>query len=301
MLWLGLVGQSIRQVAHRLAPRLFISRRSDQKDWIHQLATVYYAMTTTTFASQDAPALFYVGLAATNEAERIPPSAVLARGYSFMSYGTGTAGMRGASSRYHDRGVAAADAAGDLQASADVEFNRAIYLTSIGDWEEAGTATDRAIDEFGELNLHYDYLNALAVRAYQLLFEGRWDEAAERYRELGKEAEDMDEALHIVWSRVWGASIRLHRGESGVAGAELAAVAGLADQVGELPAQIARLGFLALGEWRAGRHDAALEHATRSLDLMKRTEWLTAPHAYDGFAATTRVWLAALERSRSEP
>ncbi len=111
----------------------------------------------------------------------------------------------------------------------------------------------------------------------------------------------MDEALHIVWSRVWGASIPLHRGESGVAGAELAAVAALADQVGELPAQIARLGFLALGEWREGRHDAALEHATRSLNLMKRTEWLTAPHAYDGFAATTRVWLAALERSRSEP
>ncbi len=301
LLWLGLIGQSIRQIAHRLAPRLFISRRSDLHDRIYQLATVYYAMTTTTFASQDAPALFYVGLAATNEAERIPPSAVLARGYSFMSYGTGTAGMRGASARYHDRAVAAADAAGDRQASADVEFNRAIYLTSIGDWEEAGTATDRAIGEFGELNLHYDYLNASAVRAYQLLFEGRWDEAAERYRELRKEAEDMDEALHIVWSRVWGASIPLHRGELGIAGTELAAVAALADQVGELPAQIARLGFLALGEWREGRHDAALEHANSSLDLMKRTEWLTAPHAYDGFAATTRVWLAALERSRSEP
>ncbi len=301
LLWLGLAGQLIRQVAHRLAPRLFISRRTDQHDRIHQLATVYFAMATTTFASQDAPALFYVGLAATNEAERIPPSAVLARGYSFMSYGTGTAGMRGAAARYNDRAVAAADAAGDRQASADVGFNHSVYLTSIGDWGEAGAATDRAIAEFDGLNLHYDYLNASAARTYQLLLEGRWDEAAERYRELAWEAEKLEEALHIVWGRVWGASIAVRRGESAVALGELSAVDALADEVGELPAQIARLGFLALGEWRAGRHDQALEHATQSLDLMKRTEWLTAPHAYDGFAATTRVWLAALERSRAEP
>jgi predicted ATPase/class 3 adenylate cyclase len=300
-LWMGLAGQSLRQLAHRIAPRLFLSRRRDRQEQIHQLATAYFAMTTTTFASQDAPALFYVGLQATNQAERIPPSAVLARGYSFLAYGSGTAGLEGLADRYHERGLVAAETAGNRQALADVEFNRAVYLTSMGSWDGAGAATDRAMDEFGELNLHYDYLNAFAMRIFQLLHQGQWDAAAARYRELGEEAADLEERLHIVWSRVWGAAIVLRQGDPGTAITQLSDSADLAATVAEFPSQIALLGFLALGEWREGRQEEALGHAANSLDLMKRTEWLTAPHAYDGFAATTRVLLAAWERSLTAP
>ena len=104
----------------------------------------------------------------------------------------------------------------------------------------------------------------------------------------------------MVWSRVWGDSIAMRKGELTDAIAGLDDAADLTDQVGELASEIARLGFLSLGLWWAGRHEEALANASESLDLMKRTEWLTAPHAYDGFAATTRVWLAGWERSKRE-
>ncbi len=299
-LWFGLIAQSLRQVAHRLAPRLFASRRIGQYEQIEQVATTYFAMTTTTFSSQDAPALFYVGVKATNEAERIPPSGVLARGYSFLAYGTGTAGLRSVADRYHERGLTAAEASGDSHAAVDVRFNRGVFLTAVGDWPRAGSETDGAIDDFDSLNLAYDSLNAAAVRTYQLLQSGEWDQAEARYQLHRKEADELAEGLHMVWSQVWGDSIAMRQRDLSAAIVGLDDAADLTDQVGELASQIARLGFLSLGLWWAGRPEEALANASESLDLMKRTEWLTAPHAYDGFAATTRVWLAGWERSQRE-
>ncbi len=67
----------------------------------------------------------------------------------------------------------------------------------------------------------------------------------------------------------------------------------LIDEVGELPTQVAALGFYGLGLWQEGRLDAAVEAATTGLEMIEGTEAFSAPHSFDGIAEVTRVLLEA--------
>ncbi len=285
----SLMWQLLRQVAHRVRVRHV--RGSADTERIEIGSGAYWEMATTTFSHQDALGLAYSGIRATNEAERIRATRTLAQGYSFISYATGLIGLARMSEAYHRRALQAAQSADSPIAAAETLLNRGVMLTSIGRWEDASEALEAAADQYGRLGSRSDQARALSVRAYVHFQSAEFESAHRLWGEVG--ALGSDSGLVKAWV-VSGQGRSLARmGRLSEAIGTLRAGRTLIDEVGELPTQVAAMGFGALALWQEGRLDAAIETATTGLELIEGTEAFSAPHSYDGIGEVARVLLEA--------
>jgi class 3 adenylate cyclase/tetratricopeptide (TPR) repeat protein/predicted ATPase len=293
----GLLVQLLRQVRHRFTDPRPLAGEAAESAEIGSAA--YWAMTATTFGHEDQLGLAYVGIRATNEAERIPATRTLALGYSFISYATGLIGLEGLSARYHQRAMAAAGAAGSPAAAAEVGLNRAVMFTAVGRWNQAATVLTEAAEELRRIGSRSDRARALAVKAYVLYHSGQFDDAKVLWTEAATVGAEND--LIRVWAATGHARVSVRTGRRTEAISILVSNRQLVDDVGELASQVARLGFYALALWHEGRLDAAIESARAGLEAVEGTEAFASPHAFDGIAEVARVLLAAHDFSRDEP
>jgi class 3 adenylate cyclase/tetratricopeptide (TPR) repeat protein len=283
----GIAYQLLRQVAHRA----FSVPAAGEGGRIGVGADAYWSMTATTFGRQDAPGLVYAGLRATNEAERIPPTATLARGYSFIAYAAGIIRRRRTSERYHARALSAAAAAGSPAALAEVLLNHAVLLTALGAWSPAEEELMGVAERYRDLGNRRDRARTLAVLAYGLKHRGDLDRSLSLYRSL-RDIERDDELI-ALWVASGESTVLVRRGRLAEAIGVMTAHAGLSEEVGEFATRLTRLGVLALALWQEGRIDQAVDTALAGLDIMEGMESFVAPHAYDGYAEVARVLLEA--------
>jgi class 3 adenylate cyclase/tetratricopeptide (TPR) repeat protein len=285
----GIGYQLLRQVAHRV----FTALAAGEPERIEVGADAYWSMTATTFGLQDASGLVYVGLRATNEAERVSPTATLARGYSFLAYAAGIVGRRGISDRYHARALSTAAAAGSEAAVAEVMLNRAVLLTALGTWDPAEAELTDVAARYQDLGNRRDRARTLAVVAYGLKHRGDLDRSLALYRSLGGiESED---ELIAMWAASGESTVLVRRGLLTEAIGVMTAHAQRSVEVGEFASRLTLLGTLALALWQEGRIDQAVETALTGLDTMEGMESFVAPHAFDGYAEVARVLLEAAD------
>jgi class 3 adenylate cyclase/tetratricopeptide (TPR) repeat protein len=285
----GLFWQLLRQFAHRIRVRPL--RGTADVERIEVGSAAYWQMATTTFSHQDALGLAYSGIRATNEAERIRATRTLAQGYSFISYATGLIGLERTSEAYHRRALEAARSADSPIAGAEALLNRGVMLTSIGRWEDASDVLGAAAEQYGRLGSRTDRGRALSVRAYVHFQSGQFDEAHRLWGAVGEIGSDSDLVRAWITSGQGRSLARMGRLSESIG--TLRAGRHLIDEVGELPTQVAALGFYGLALWQEGRLDAAVEAATAGLEMIEGTEAFSAPHSFDGIAEITRVLLEA--------
>ena len=295
MVW-GLLVQIIRQLKHRVITRK--PRRAEEAERTEIGSAAYWSMTATTFGRQDALGLLYVGLRATNEAERIPATQTLAQGYSFLAYASGVVGVTRISERYHQRALAAAAAAVSPVAAAEVELNRAVMLTAVGRWHQAAAELTEAAEGFQQVGSRTDRARALSVRAYVHFHCGQFHEAYALWTEIGTTGSDDKLVRAWVASGQARASVRIGRYSDAIS--ILGSNQRLIDEVGELPTRLVRLGFHASALWQEGQLDPAIDSATTGLEAIEGTEAFAAPHAFDGIAEITKVLLAALDFNQDD-
>ncbi|MFQ5967797.1 MAG: AAA family ATPase [Acidimicrobiia bacterium] len=295
---LGIIAQVLIQLMHRVWLRPFLVRdRPAEEERLLEAAQMYYGFGSTAFSDLDALRLFYVGLRALNLAERVGPSPILARSYSFLMYVAGVSKMAKSSERYHARAVAAAEAAGSDEALAEVMFNRGGFLGPTGDWEQAISLANEAIDRYDTLGDRRGRRLAVANLAYHHLLQGDLDEARGLYEDIGREAEKAKDLLPLLWSRCWGMSIVALQGGGVVAISELEASAELAAAVGERPGNLLRHAVLAQSHWWEGNVEQAIRSAAEGVEVIPASQIVAAPHALDGYAGLALVmadlWEAA--------
>jgi tetratricopeptide (TPR) repeat protein len=285
----GLIWQLLRQIGHRFRVRPLRGAADIERARIGSAA--YWEMAATTFSHQDSLALAYVGIRATNEAERIQATRTLAQGYSFISYATGLIGLDRMSDAYHRRSLEAARSADSPIAAAEAQLNHGVMLTSIGRWGEASDALGAAAEQYRSLDSRTDRARALAVRAYVHFQNAQFEDAHRLWEQVGEIGSDSD----LVWAWIASGQARslARLGRLAESLGLLAASRHKIDEVGELPTQVAALGVSALALWQEGRLDAAVEAATTGLGMIEGTEAFSAPHSFDGIAETTRVLLEA--------
>ncbi len=299
-LYVAVVAQIAIQLLHRswLAP--FEARSPATRARSREAAEIYFALGTTTFANLDAVSLFYAGLCALNSAERATVSDVLALSHSFMMYVTGVVGLRGSSSRYHQRALAAAGSVGREAVRAEILYNRAGFLGTRGEWQEAAALNAEALSLYSQVADHRGIRTATSLGAYHAHLRGRMDEEERRYQDLRELADQFDDGLMRLFGTAWPAELALRRGENRLALAMTDALADTSAARGDRAAALKVHGVRALALLRSGDAAVGRSEAETALETIVGAQAFTAPYAYDGYLLAARFWVELAARDPSD-
>ncbi len=290
-LTLGLLWQVVRQFAHRLLPVSARLRDTRSAERIAIGSEALFNVVSTAYGLQEPTILAYAGLRATNEAERIAATPTLAHGYAYLAFATGILGRRSWADRYYQRAVAAATEAQSPAALADIALFHATLQVTVGNWDAADIAARDAEQQYVRLGNRRDHARSLAVHAYGLQRSGQFDRALDRYGALA--ALEVEDDVTAMWERIGTSKLLLRTGRLTEAIGVMTSITHRAEEVGETPTILSRLGFSSMALWQEGRLDAAVDTALEGLDLMEQNESTVVVAASDGFCETTRTLLEA--------
>lgn len=282
------------QLLHRLWLRPFkVADGSPIASELLELSELYFALGSTTFQSLDASGLFYVGISALNNAERVAPSGVLALSESFLMYVTGVLGMRRTAARYFDRARSVSERLGHRRVMAEVLYNSAGLKGTLGEWEGAEADNQSALSLYEAAGDQKGVRTVETLLAYHAHLRGHATEEHGRYEhvlELGRQHED---ATAIVFSTLQLAEIHLRAGQPALA---LATTRTLrlpeVESAGGRAAILKLVGMRALASFRL-RDATAAAHASDVLDVISTSQAFTAPNAYDGYLLIVRYFIEA--------
>ena len=270
------------QLAHMVAANAFIHKDTDKAQRSAELAEIYFGLGSTTFLFDDAPAFFYVGLAGLNQAERVGKPRSLALASSFGMYVAGVVGLRKRATAYHETSIEAADRSLDPSVQAEVRYNRAGFLGTVGEWQQAADLNARALELYSEVGNQRGIRNTGSLIGYHAHLRGLTAESREHYETVFDLSVRFDDALNRAQAALWIANMDLRAGRSLPAMNAVESVkVDLSGAVGR-PGTLQRSAVLAVASHRLGR-DTAPRHLAAAMTVLRSASSLTAPHTYDSY------------------
>ena len=149
---LSLAGESVRQLAHRLLPRLFVGRaRSAARADLREAARAYEILGTVWFMTMKSVPSLLANLRCLNLAEAAGPSAEMASGCAMVGLLTGTFFGPRVAQHYFQLGLDTAQLVEDRYGLGRLLQSQGFYLIGQARWAEAELALERARMIFGQL------------------------------------------------------------------------------------------------------------------------------------------------------
>ena len=134
---IGLLGQVLRQVSHRLWPVNLTQGNLETKATLLEAARTYERLGEIYYWSNETLPAIYAALRTLNLAERAGPSPELARAYANMCLVAGFASLRSLADSYSRRAQAAAQEVQHQPALAWVLELTGVYAIGVGQWTKA--------------------------------------------------------------------------------------------------------------------------------------------------------------------
>lgn len=270
---IGLSGQVLRRVfgqALPAHPAPLIQAAAEEVELLGEAAHVFNRMMEAFFLANDPIAGTYCGLRCLDLAERLPPSAALARGYAFMTIVVGFTPLQAVARRWLERALTIAG-----QLDSDVTriycLNRvSCYAIGVGRWPEARERLQEAIALARELGDRRQLEEGLASYGAGLYLEGRFAEGVVVAREMAVLAQARGDLQTLCWARNIMAQCLCRLGRAPEAQELLQEGREWVDEEGGGVARIYTYGsgcllHLQLGEW----HEAE-DYAARALACMEQ-------------------------------
>jgi class 3 adenylate cyclase len=134
---LAIVFELFRQVLHRLLPRFYVGRSTQQRTGLLLGARAFEGLTEAYFNNGQNGLCLFAAIASLNMAERAGPSPELARGYASMGAIMGFIPAPAAARAYSRRADEAARRAGDSPAQAWAAIARGVFEAGVGNFDHA--------------------------------------------------------------------------------------------------------------------------------------------------------------------
>jgi eukaryotic-like serine/threonine-protein kinase len=157
---------ALLQVAHRLVPATWLSRRSPPGAL--EAARAYERLLQASYYSGDYAKLFFANLATLNVAETLPPTPTLVAAYTSAAITAGIMPMRSLAARYFRLAEEALARAHDVEVESYVRLVSGVYDSGIGRWPEALASNSRALELSERMGFHRRWEEAAGVRAWLL-------------------------------------------------------------------------------------------------------------------------------------
>ncbi len=288
--------QAIQQTWHRLrASRR--NRTPAEQDAMLEAARAYEMLIGIYFFANESLPSIYTCLLTLNLAERVGPSAELARAYANMTIATGSLGLHPLAAAYSRRALTTAEQKGDLNTRSYVYSITGLYRVGMGNWDEARLVLEQGVDISERLGDRRQWGNTWTLLAQLAYYEGDFVRAVEMFSELYDQAQQSGDVLQQAWALGGQGQNLLRLGQLDRACAlleqantELAANA-------ELPSQISNSGLLAMCRLRMGNLEGAQHAASTATRLLDSVPVPTAYYLIEGYAGVAETCLAAWEAS----
>ncbi|MBN1450570.1 MAG: AAA family ATPase, partial [Anaerolineales bacterium] len=178
---LGLLGGMLRQTVHRLwRSRLGSSRKPEAN---LKAAHIFQDLGVAVYHTSNPIAAMYVTVSELNEAEKAPPSGLLATAYGAMAVVTGFLSPYKLAPLYVDLAKKAMSVASRQEAGFTSEL-LAMYNLGIGHWEEAEKQAQEAYHVYANTGNFRRWEELTSIYSSTMLPQGRVERALELRREL---------------------------------------------------------------------------------------------------------------------
>ena len=294
---LGLVGQVLTQLVHRLRPIPATDEVDNaRREHMLEAARAYdLLMPVSFYVTGDIRRILYATLANVNLAERAGPSQELALAYGNMHLTTGLVPLPGIAEAYWRRTQDVLENVSDPAVRCWICILASVYAVGIGDWTRAVQAAEEALAIARGVGFHRRAEEALGLIANVHVLRGEFAQALELSRSTRQSSLRGDPQ-----TRLWGYSgeaqalVHLGRAEEAVAAADNATA--LLAEVTSRPERIMALGAAAAARLASRDFVAARAAASEALtDMMKGTPTsFYCITAYSSVAETfVTTWSAA--------
>jgi class 3 adenylate cyclase/tetratricopeptide (TPR) repeat protein len=281
------------QILHRYFPSRFVGRSAcDERERALEATRAYERLAQVHYLNNEKLETIHAAFRSINLAEKAGPSAELARSYGNMAVVSGLLMMHGTARAHCRRALQTAEAVNDPPSTAYVHFVRGVYYVTVASWKEGEVDLRAAVEinlRIGDRRHWYESAMTLA----NLL--SRCGNVTES-RSIAQDMLDFGErrsALQVqVWGAAWGLWCVLLLDQSAQAKEEEAALTRIClDSTTDIALSDRILGaaMLALGRFRRGDHNGALEAADAAEAVIAKTDQVSH-YLLEAYIALAQVY-----------
>ncbi|MGH2593828.1 MAG: adenylate/guanylate cyclase domain-containing protein, partial [Anaerolineae bacterium] len=288
------LAQTLRQIAHRIWPAVFVRRARDDRAQLLEAARAYERHGEIAYFANEKTTAVAAALRTLNLAERAGLSPELARAYANLCVTAGLVRMHRLAEAYGDLARETAQSVNHLHTLARVLSRTSVYSLGVGQWAEVEDRVGRAVEIFDRLGDQRQEAEGLGLLAAAAFFQGNFAHGAELRADLYAEARHSGNVQHQAWGLRGQAEniLRLGRTDEAIGLLETVAgwLAGSRDRHGQIQAN----GLLAVAYLRSGDLGRARQAANTAAALIAQSS-PTVYSALEGYAGVAEVYLALWE------
>jgi len=263
----GLLKQLGRQIAHRLWPKRFVAKDTTlpNRAALLKVARTYSSLGVVYYFANDTAPTLYTTLTNLNLNERAGPSPELAQAYAQMCVASGLVQLHGLAEAYGRWAEAMAHQFGHLPTVARVLSNVSLYKIGVGQWVNAQTKLEQALEISERLGDQRQWGETLGLLGVTTQWAGDIARSHELWSTLADEARHRHNPLHLVWALNRLAIHALRQGRTAEAVSMMDEALALLAQNADHAYEIMSYSRLALGRLRLGEPQAARAAADESV------------------------------------
>jgi len=294
----SLLGQIMRQVAHRWFPKYFIGQQAAQRETLLEAARTYERLTEVYFFANEAVPALNAAFRSLNLAEAAGPSPELARAYAPVGTILGFIPLHGLAQAYCQRALEMARPMNNLSARVWVSLVTGVYYAGLGQWATAHGLFDEVVEiaeRLGDRRRWDDGMTNLVMLSYLQGEFKRGLEQAELFYASASRRGDVDNQGWALTERAFCA-LALGRVELAVdAVEELQTLFSENTSIVDEPLRIGVYGSYASTRLRQGQFAQAREAADQVFRLIANATPTSYP-AIVGYSSVAEVYLTLWER-----
>jgi class 3 adenylate cyclase/tetratricopeptide (TPR) repeat protein len=293
-LLVGLVGQVLLQVLHRIAPTRFRAPSAAVSHRVLEAARAYERLAELDYFANDTFRTVNACLRTLNLSEAAGPSPELARAYANTSIAASLIPAHSLAEAYSRRALEIANSGEHLSALSWVLELTGLYHMGTGQWTVAINALRRAAEIAERLGDHRRWEESFGLLAEVICHQGEFIHSVELYADLYSRARRNGSFQAQAWGLQGQAKSFLPLGRLDDAKDLLeASVALLPESIGHTD-EINTQGLLALAYWRRGEQQLARDAADTVAQLIAQ-EAPSAVTCLEGCASLAEVYLGLWE------
>jgi class 3 adenylate cyclase/tetratricopeptide (TPR) repeat protein len=291
----GLLAGIIRQTIHRLWRGRLGSSREPQVNL--KAAHIFQDLGVAIYHTSNPIAAIYVTVCELNEAEKAPPSGLLANAYGAMAVVMGFLSPYKLAPLYVSLAKKAMVVASRHEAGFTSEL-LAMYNLGIGRWEEAEKQAEEAYRVYANTGNFRRWEELTSIYSSTLLPQGQVERALELRRELERLSLRADNPQSQVWALVQQAEIAMRQNRLQVAIPLLEKGVTLVDKIGSAD-QVWAYGVLAMARLWNGQPELAQQAAALSQELILKT-MPNAFYALEGYVGVAEVGITLWDANAAD-